>query len=734
MEASQYQRLRRLLDMPGPVGRDGRVWSYCPAHGDGNKHGKKPATRPGTNDHGRSLSLHPQFGLECFAGCRFEDIIKDLEARGPREDPPGGAHVKQPPKKPSPSAGAARGIPSEAKMVATYEYKDPVTGKVLALKGRWQWPDLDAAKGYAKTFRWWRPGEKEGSGLNDGGPQVADMPLWGAELVLAAPKEKPVWFCEGESATLALRQRGELAVCLSQGAGATEFGDSLEVLKGRTVRLWPDNDEAGRGLMMRVHRALKPLTKVITLIEAPVPEKGDAVEYFAAGGTIDALLDQVIEKPAVAVIADDHFIVRVPTAAGVLAFEFEEMMQGRHDLEAELTVSSLAPGTTSEPYSTRINLLSASAREGLTRALREQFGFGKDFNWTELISTAWARVRQAFINVERGCLVSALPEPGPTQWLIEGFLPKGVPTVLYGDGGTGKSYLAARIASSVATGIDFLGMEVAAIGPALYIDWETSGARDAMKARMYRVWRGLGVSEENLGDMPVHYWGSKGQPLSAMVEPLRRYIRNHDIQLIIIDSAMPACGGAPEDAVVALGFFNALAKLDVTALVISHVSKEAQKDGRMPDRAYGTQVWHNGPRMTWYARAGEQMGDVNDIALINTKSNDGPKRGRPIGVQVEFKEDVVTFERADVRDMTEFESLRPQWERAADVIRAMPMAMATTKDVAEELQITPKEAFQMLYARAATRANGDRGIFRMLGGTNGRPDQKWGIAAQAAAE
>src|SRR5687767_8621743 len=41
------------------------------------------------------------------------------------------------------------------------------------------------------------------------------------------------------------------------------------------------------------------------------------------------------------------------------------------------------------------------------------------------------------------------PEPGPRDWVIEGLVPKGHPTGMFGDGGTGKSYCALHIAACV---------------------------------------------------------------------------------------------------------------------------------------------------------------------------------------------------------------------------------------------------------------------------------------------
>ena len=43
-------------------------------------------------------------------------------------------------------------------------------------------------------------------------------------------------------------------------------------------------------------------------------------------------------------------------------------------------------------------------------------------------------------------------EPGPRRSMIDGLMPEGALTILFGDGGLGKSYLALYIATCVAPG------------------------------------------------------------------------------------------------------------------------------------------------------------------------------------------------------------------------------------------------------------------------------------------
>ena len=49
------------------------------------------------------------------------------------------------------------------------------------------------------------------------------------------------------------------------------------------------------------------------------------------------------------------------------------------------------------------------------------------------------------------------PEPPPLRFVVADLLPEGYPTSLYGDGATGKSYIALILGMHVVLGVPFLG-------------------------------------------------------------------------------------------------------------------------------------------------------------------------------------------------------------------------------------------------------------------------------------
>lgn len=634
-----------ILPLLGDVKIEGEwVMAFCPAHADGQKHGMKA---------GRSLGLSKAGVLKCYAGCTFKDVMEALRGRKPEQTK--ATPVEQWPREP----------------VRVYEYVNQA-GELLAVKGRFEKPNPDGGKP-EKKFLWRLPEGTYGEGLKGG--KVTDMPLWGIGL-LSNPGR--VWFTEGEEAARALQGRNEIAVCGAWGASQRDFGTALGVLTGRTVILWPDNDPPGREYMAEIRKALRGVAQSVISVSAPVPPKGDAVEFFQMGGKLDDLLANVLERPTVDVLSGNHLIVRVPSEEGPIRFDFDRIMRSSGAMECELTVSHMNPAAESEPYGLRINLLSPSARSALETALGKQFG--KAVNWTTLVSTAFARVRTTHNELDRTTHVSALPEMENPEFLIDTLLPEESDTIIFGDGSSGKTYLAYSMALEIATGGAFCGHRVKR-GAVLILDYET-GAKMA-KLRLRRLMLGIGLDPALLGELPIHYLDAEGVPLPELKDAIRATIDRHDIKLMIIDSAGDACGGEPEKAGVVLSYFNACMELKCTRLHIAHVTNaEMEVSAKRP---FGSRYWHNRARRTWFVkRDQEEETDIIDIGLICRKVNDG-RLPKPLAFQVAFTGDAgpVRLRAEDFREVVAFEKDQAHADRVASFLAGAsgPMLIA---DIAKE--------------------------------------------------
>jgi hypothetical protein len=114
-------------------------------------------------------------------------------------------------------------------------------------------------------------------GLN--GLPLADLPLYGAERLGASPLAV---VCEGEKAVQSLLDRGVPALGTTCGASSTPGQQALELLTGRTVYLWPDNDPVGLDHMRRILDVLHGIAADVLWLDWPdAPEHGDAADYIA---------------------------------------------------------------------------------------------------------------------------------------------------------------------------------------------------------------------------------------------------------------------------------------------------------------------------------------------------------------------------------------------------------------------------------------------------------------------
>ncbi|WP_313302929.1 toprim domain-containing protein [Diaphorobacter sp.] len=114
---------------------------------------------------------------------------------------------------------------------------------------------------------------------------------------LLANEEAVVFVVEGEKDVLNLEAVGLVATCNAGGAGKWR-DEHAKWLKGRTVVILQDNDDAGREHAKKVAKTLRTVAASLKIVELPgLPEKGDVSDWLAAGGTAGALQLLVDEKP-----------------------------------------------------------------------------------------------------------------------------------------------------------------------------------------------------------------------------------------------------------------------------------------------------------------------------------------------------------------------------------------------------------------------------------------------------
>ena len=203
------------------------------------------------------------------------------------------------------SENRAQNVQSLTGPIVDYDYLDPRTGGLIAIKRRHI---------ATKEFRWHRPRREKH--LQTAGiahtlhPLTeADLPLYNAYKLGKYPLDRYVFVVEGEKAVDALTKLKFMAVCFPGGAAARNFQEKVwKDLVNRRVILWPDNDKPGRELMRYIEDLIDGWVTVKSWAEPDMPPGGDAYDFIEANrlpddpfedGPFEAVQDLIPVNPTV---------------------------------------------------------------------------------------------------------------------------------------------------------------------------------------------------------------------------------------------------------------------------------------------------------------------------------------------------------------------------------------------------------------------------------------------------
>lgn len=260
-------------------------------------------------------------------------------------------------------------------------------------------------------------------------------------------------------------------------------------------------------------------------------------------------------------------------------------------------------------------------------------------------------------------------KPDPMDWTVAGMVPENHLTMLVGDGGTGKSFLALHMAMCIASDRPFLKRGVKS-GNVLYVDHELDEAEQ--KRRTYRVAEGMGLSvnSEALRQSlyylrPDHSLGT-AEHHGAILDVVHRL----NIDVIVLDSLTMGAAADVKDEADVVPIMQQVRQWPTT-VAIDHVSHSTARNGRAADaRAYGSVFKRNAARSSLtLAKA-----DTGGYALQQEKSNFDAGDAR-LCYATEFTDDAVRFERIDEAD-----------ERAAGLLSEMSTKDQTLAAVKDEFE------------------------------------------------
>ncbi len=410
------------------------------------------------------------------------------------------------------------------------------------------------------------------------------------------------------------------------------------------------------------------------------------------------------EDPVLKAIGESLFVVYKDRAV----LEFTRLSEHHDSLSAEVTVSNAA-GTVL--HWARVNLVSTQGRGALVKAVEEAEPTG---DWRPIIERSCRLVAK---HVRAGDpAVELVPRPPDplVQWSVDGWIPLNQMTVLFGDGGSGKSYLA--------LGLSVTGLldrpltprwRVVPLRRVLYLDWESD--RIVQEARLWALCRGFRSTPAE-GRL-LHR--TMRRPLRDEITAIHAEVVRQEVDLVVVDSLAPACGPEPESADAVVPTFLALRSLAVTTLILAHVSKQSA-DSKGPARPFGSVFVYNLARSVVEARRSKSDGQGDDRALTVTlylrKTNDG--RPRPPSA-VRF-----TFEPSGAVLCASGEPDSGGASLAFQIVEALKSGPKIPGQLAEELDTTPatiKKALHRLENRDIVVRVGP------AGGGRGK-EQQWALA------
>lgn len=329
-----------------------------------------------------------------------------------------------------------------------------------------------------------------------------------------------------------------------------------------------------------------------------------------------------------------------------------------NDLFAELTVFHPRDNLVTDA---RINLLSSSTRDQFIKRLGT-LDPGPGPMWATIIEatclTGKTWFRQGEPVYELNGMVESLVKP----WRLNPLVAEGEPTIIYGPGGSGKSYFALYAALLVQTGTAGAGL-MGVQGNALYLDWEDD--RENAQRRRRALQHGA-LSTNGKGPFYRHCVA----PLADDLHAIQRIVADHQIKFLVIDSLAPAAGGdnALENA---NRFFGALGRLHLPTLILAHVAKHGEHKS-----IYGSVFFHNLARSVWEIETVQKEGESNiSISLRHTKRNNGPKLPMR-AYRFTFEEDEkVAIEDFPPEQVVEFRGKLAQHKQIAEWLKEGPKSV-----------------------------------------------------------
>jgi AAA domain/FaeA-like protein len=313
--------------------------------------------------------------------------------------------------------------------------------------------------------------------------------------------------------------------------------------------------------------------------------------------------------------ADSHRYV-YPQGVEVLVERFVE--DRREGLMAEVSVRTDIAPHAGLLHRARLNLLATRSRASFVDAIakRNTTGFLEGVDIAGILEQVCGRSVDHWRAGEPAVDLYDVPAR-ETRWLLAPFVEYQGATILFGDGGAGKSLIALKWAILIARATD---------SPSMYLDWEADRYVHAERLRALGGGRGEVL------------YRRQAASITESRDAIRKEVAANGVGYVVIDSWGAARGGDADSSDLTIRAFMAARQIGVPWSAVDHLPKNA-KD---PTKPFGSVYTHNLARLTWRAEAvQDEGGDRLLVALRNFKANNGrlsKARAYELGFDVDERE------------------------------------------------------------------------------------------------
>lgn len=220
--------------------------------------------------------------------------------------------------------------------------------------------------------------------------------------------------------------------------------------------------------------------------------------------------------------------------------------------------------------------------------------------------------------------LGTVARPKPRRWVVKDLFPRGHMSLIYGEGGMAKSFLALDAGFCVASDLDTWLDYSIVTGPVLYLDFELDLEEQSRRAHDLAAGKGLDRPPVNL-----HYVGGLGYTSQEAFQAAYDTVVEHGVVLVVIDSLGLALEGDAESSTDVISFvrryIDPLRADGAAILAVDHQAKRIKGDRYTDKTAFGSVYKTNLARSVLQV-GGDWRDNAFEATLTHKKANFGPRQ------------------------------------------------------------------------------------------------------------